>query len=123
MNMHCSFTLEETSRSAPTSTSMNWDYPETHRYTLQDRTMEPRGFEGEVVFVHPQLPVRPGSYVFVQIASDVNGDTQVGVVRRFVRRSGDRIVLSQLSPPIEIEVRTKDVMSMHRIVAWCESVD
>src|SRR5580698_6700215 len=49
-------------------------------------SMEPRYYEGELVFVHPGKPVTAGAFVLVQIKPEHEGDTPRAVVKRLVKR-------------------------------------
>lgn len=83
---------------------------------VSGESMEPRYEAGEAVFVNPHVPVRRGHYVVAQVR--VPGDEMPrGYVKRFVRMSGDRLVLEQLNPAKELVFPRQQVVSVHRIVA------
>jgi phage repressor protein C with HTH and peptisase S24 domain len=79
-------------------------------------SMEPRYHEGEVVYVNPGKPVTANCYVVVQLKPLQDGEAPRALVKRYVKRSGDRLILHQLSPDKEIEISMDEVVSIHRIV-------
>ncbi|MFG1417206.1 helix-turn-helix transcriptional regulator [Xanthobacter sp. V0B-10] len=61
-------------------------------------SMLPRYEPGDLLTIHPSLPVKRGDYVLVQITGD-DGDPPYGYVKRFVSRNAKELVLEQLNPP------------------------
>jgi phage repressor protein C with HTH and peptisase S24 domain len=84
-------------------------------------SMEPRYFPGELVHVHPGRPVTIGSFVLVQIRPKEEGEAPRAVIKRLVRRSGNKIVLEQYNPKKTFELKDSDVVSIHRVVASGEA--
>lgn len=84
-------------------------------------SMEPRYFPGELVHVHPGRPVTIGSFVLVQIRPKEDGEAPRAVIKRLVRRSGNKIVLEQYNPKKSFELKDSDVVSVHRVVASGEA--
>ena len=84
-------------------------------------SMEPRYFPGELVHVHPGRPVTIGSFVLVQIRPKDDGEAPRAVIKRLVRRSGNKIVLEQYNPKKSFELKDSDVVSVHRVVASGEA--
>jgi phage repressor protein C with HTH and peptisase S24 domain len=78
-------------------------------------SMEERYFSGEVVYVHPGLPVRKGHFVVAQIATE-EGQAPLAFVKKFVSFDDRRLRLQQLNPKKFIEFPAKLVVSVHRIV-------
>ena len=78
-------------------------------------SMEPRYFDGEVVFVDPSRMPKTGDFVVVQIKSTEH-DAPWGYVKRYVRRNTKELVLSQLNPDKQLVFPNKDVVSVHVIV-------
>lgn len=85
---------------------------------LSGSSMEPRYFAGETIYVHPGKPITPGCFVVVQLWPENDGDPIKGLVKRFVRRTNDKLVLHQLNPPDSppIEIPMKRVKAIHRIL-------
>lgn len=65
-------------------------------------SMEPRFFEGDLVYVHPHRPAQIGSFVVVQIAED-HGEMRA-MIKRLVKRTDSMLVLAQYNPVRTIEV-------------------
>ncbi|HXS05281.1 MAG TPA: S24 family peptidase [Rhizomicrobium sp.] len=84
-------------------------------------SMEPRYYEGELVFVHPGKPVTAGSFVLVQIRPEHEGDTPKAVVKRLIKRTASKTVLEQFNPARKFDVRNDDIVSIHRVVGSGES--
>lgn len=79
-------------------------------------SMEPRYFEGELVYVHPGRPPQPGSFVVVQIRPDHDGGNVLAMIKRLVRRSPSKITLAQYNPAQEFDIPADRVHSVHRIL-------
>jgi phage repressor protein C with HTH and peptisase S24 domain len=77
--------------------------------------MEPRYFDGEVVFVDPSRIARAGDFVVVQVRLDEHGELW-GFVKRFVRWNTKELVLSQLNPDKQLNFPGNQVHSCHVIV-------
>lgn len=88
-------------------------------------SMEPRYHSGELVYVHPGRPVDAGCYVLVQVKPNErearSGDAPRAVVKRLVRRSATKVTLEQFNPKKTIELKTGDIISMHRVVGSGEA--
>jgi hypothetical protein len=50
--------------------------PDAYAFAVFSNTMEPRYFVGEVVYIHPGLPVRPNDFAFVRLKSGGVGIAQ-----------------------------------------------
>ena len=77
-------------------------------------SMEPRYFPGETLHVDPHRPARRGDFVVVQLAG-ADGETH-GVVKRFINRSDDKLVVEQFQPPQKITYAASAVRAVHLIV-------
>ena len=84
-------------------------------------SMEPRYHSGELVYVHPGRPVDVGAYVLVQVKPREEGEAPKAVVKRLVRRSATKVTLEQFNPKKTIELKTSDILSMHRVVGSGEA--
>jgi phage repressor protein C with HTH and peptisase S24 domain len=84
-------------------------------------SMEPRYYQGELIFIHPGKPVTAGSFVLVQIRPDHEGDTPRAVVKRLIKRTASKTVLEQFNPAKKFDVRNDDIVSLHRVVGSGES--
>lgn len=91
--------------------------PEKGAYavTVAGESMEPRYFDGEVVFVDPEKRVRKGDFVVAQIHLDEH-KPPLAYVKRLVRWNQNELVLSQFNPTKELRFEGKDVASVHFIV-------
>lgn len=83
--------------------------------TVSGESMEPRYFDGEVVFVHPgRRPVR-GDFVVTQIHNPNEGPP-LAFVKRLIRYNEGGLVLEQYNPPKELRFEHRAVVSVHVIV-------
>lgn len=87
---------------------------EAYGATVHSDSMEPRYFDGELVWVKPSGRVVKGDFVVVQIKSDVH-EERLAYVKQFVRWAGGMLVLSQYNPAKEITFPADRVESVHLI--------
>jgi phage repressor protein C with HTH and peptisase S24 domain len=81
-------------------------------------SMEPRYFDGEVVFVHPGRRVAPGRHTFVvvQFYPDEEGEAPMALIKKYERQTGTELILSQYNPSEELRFPIETVKSIHLIV-------
>ncbi len=93
--------------------------PDAYAVYVVGESMEPRYFAGEMIYVHPRLPVRRGDFVVVQIQAAEHAPVS-GYVKRFVSYGPKELVLEQLNPPegesTLIRFPIKGVRAVHKIV-------
>jgi phage repressor protein C with HTH and peptisase S24 domain len=77
-------------------------------------SMEPRYFAGELLYVNPNRPLTKNCFVAVELT-----DGQ-GLIKQFLRRSDDEVVLRQFNPPKDIHLRAGEVRKIHRITGSAE---
>lgn len=78
-------------------------------------SMEPRYFAGEILYVNPNRPLTKNCFVAVELE---NGE---GLIKQFVRRSDDEIVLRQFNPDKQISLPITEVKRIYRIIAAGEA--
>ena len=77
--------------------------------------MEPRYFAGEVLYVNPNRPISKNCFVAVELR-----DGQ-GLIKQFVKRSDDTVMLRQFNPAKDLRLATRDVKRMYRITGASEA--
>ncbi len=77
-------------------------------------SMEPRYFAGEVLYVNPNRPVTRNCFVAVELQ-----DGQ-GMIKQFVKRTDDVVVLHQFNPARDLRLPTREVKRMYRITGASE---
>ncbi|MDF1777359.1 MAG: helix-turn-helix transcriptional regulator [Rhizobiaceae bacterium] len=82
---------------------------------VSGESMEPRYFDGEIVYVNPAKRVRRGDFVVAQIQSEEHG-SKLAYVKRFVRWNSTELVLSQYNPEKELRFQANHVVSVHLAV-------
>ena len=71
--------------------------------------MEPRYEPGDYLYCHPNKQARRGDYVVVALTG------QRAVVKRFVRRTKESVIVEQLNPAEEIVIPAKDMLNEQSI--------
>jgi phage repressor protein C with HTH and peptisase S24 domain len=79
-------------------------------------SMEPRYYQGELIMIHPGKPLTIGAFVLVQRRPKNDGEPPRAVIKRLVKRTGAKLVLEQFNPPKTFEIKTADIVSIHRVV-------
>lgn len=82
---------------------------------VSGESMEPRYFDGEIVFVNPHRRVVKGNFVIVQILGETDDDPPLAFVKRFVRHNDVELVLEQYNPAKELRFPHDRVKSVHFI--------
>lgn len=72
--------------------------------------MEPRYFQGELVYVHPGRPPEANRDCIIEMK---NGDI---LIRRCLRQNEAKIRVAQFNPPAEKEIRRDDIKIIYAIV-------
>jgi phage repressor protein C with HTH and peptisase S24 domain len=81
---------------------------------VEGDSMEPRYFAGELLYVNPNRPVTKHCFVAVELA-----DGQ-GLIKQFLRRSDDYLMLRQFNPAKDIRLAVRDVKRIYRITGSSE---
>ena len=66
--------------------------------------------EGTTIFVHPNLPARPGDLVVVERAD------QQALIKRLVRRTADTVSLRQYQPAADFDLPRASVRALYRVI-------
>lgn len=79
---------------------------------------------GQLVYVHPGLPVRVEDFVVVELwQKDLRGHSAElpdAYVKQLVRMNSETITLKQFKPDKEITLKRKQVKHIYRVVDWDE---
>jgi len=94
--------------------------PNAYAVYVVGASMEPRYHPGEVVHIHPGRPVDVGAYVLVQRRAKA-GEPPLAVIKRLAKRTGARITLEQFNPAKLFDIKTADIVSIHRVVGSGET--
>ena len=84
-------------------------------------SMEPRYYPGELVLIHPGKPVTLGAFVLVQRKPKQDGDPPLAVIKRLIKRTASKITLEQFNPAKSFDIRSDDIVSIHRVVGASEA--
>ena len=77
---------------------------------MADRSMQPKYEPGQLLYVHPYRPARYLDYVVVQL---INGRY---IVKRFMRETATKLMLSQFNPEKEIAYDRSQIHAIQKIV-------
>ena len=86
---------------------------------IEGESMEPRYQHGELVYVSPRRPARPGDYVIVQVQNGEHDEVQA-YCKRLLRRTADQLILLQHKPEIELIFAMNRVRAVHRILSMAD---
>lgn len=84
-------------------------------------SMEPRYFAGDLIFVNPHRPPRPGDHVVIQILNAHPEGRQTFVKRYLGETKGD-VVVTQYNPPLNTSWPARHVAFVHRILTVNEMI-
>ncbi|KQS84147.1 S24 family peptidase [Rhizobium sp. Leaf386] len=94
--------------------------PNAYAVRVYGTSMEPRYKAGETVWLNPQLPVRAGDDVVVQLKPSHDGDEMASYIKEFKSRSSKTLRLWQHNPEEgeskDLEFDSEDVFSIHKVV-------
>lgn len=91
------------------------DVPDAYAvYVIGDSMLE-RYQDGELVYVHPYIPIRKGEDCVIQIKGD-DGDPPYGFVKRFISMDEFQLKVRQLNPNKVITWPRSRVIAVHRIM-------
>ena len=86
---------------------------------VENSSMEPRYPHGELVFVHPGKPVRPGDPVIVQTQSHEHAPPET-YIKILVRRTAGEVICEQYNPKAEIRFKADTIKALHRVLSVAE---
>lgn len=86
---------------------------------IEGDSMEPRYQHGELVYVSPRRPARPGDYVIVQVQNGEHEEVQA-YCKRLLRRTADQLILLQHNPETELNFAMNRVRAVHRILSMAD---
>jgi phage repressor protein C with HTH and peptisase S24 domain len=92
------------------------EVPGSYAVFVVGDTMEPRYYAGEIAYIHPAKPVKPGNFVFIQVARDARGMQFDGYIKQLVSISDEEVICEQLKPRERIIFPREHVRTIHRIV-------
>ncbi len=82
-------------------------------------SMSPRYEEGDLIYVHPDRPPRPGDDVVIELHGTA-GEAGRSYIKRLVRRGGRQVTCRQFNPDREVNYETRDIRRIYRILTAAE---
>jgi phage repressor protein C with HTH and peptisase S24 domain len=89
--------------------------PGAYAVYVVGNSMLERYANGEIVFVHPRLPLSKGDYCVIQISTDEEA-TVSAWVKRFVSFDDKTLKVEQLNPKKVLTFPAKTVRAVHKII-------
>lgn len=89
--------------------------PSAYAVEIYEDSMAPRFEPGETVPVHPHRTVVQGDDCVVQIGPEEDGGDIHYLVKRFVSRNADHLVLEQFNPAKKLKFQSDRVIAVHKI--------
>ena len=84
--------------------------------TSMSRWREP----GQLVYLDPVRPARPGDRVVVELFPDRDGEGHPAYLKELVSRTTSKLRLKQYNPETVIEIPLSKVKHIHRVMEWEE---
>lgn len=89
-------------------------------YTVND-SMYPAWRENALFYVNPYRTPRIGDDVVVEIISESVGEPGAAFLKRLKARRGDKVIVEQFNPPLDIEFE-RDSVRLYRVIPWEEAL-
>ena len=80
---------------------------------VPDNSMEPRFLNGEILFVHPGLPPKPGNDAVIHF--DYGAKSSYAAVVRFISQNDTTIVCQNFSSKGNIKLLRSNISAVNRI--------
>ncbi|MEP9389621.1 S24 family peptidase [Mesorhizobium sp. KR9-304] len=86
---------------------------------VEGTSMVPEHNPGDLRFIHPDRPARPGDSVVVQILADP-ADGQEATIGRLIKRTPTHLVIGKLNPAATVELKLITVVAVHKVMTLNE---
>lgn len=83
-------------------------------------SMVPRFDEGDRVYIDTNRPPAIGDDVVIELKAKAECEVGRGFIKRLVRRTPTKIVVTQFNPAAEIEFDRDEVLNLFRVIPWGE---
>lgn len=83
-------------------------------------SMHPRFSAGELVYVSPSRPPRPGDDVIICVKPHAPNEPERCYIKRLARRHPDRVDVEQFNPVRMISYPAAEVIRIHRVLTMAE---
>jgi DNA-binding XRE family transcriptional regulator len=91
------------------------DVTNAYAVYVDDTSMEPRYFPGEILHCDPHKPAREGDFVVIHMADQDDGSI-FAVIKRFIGRDDTGVRVEQYNPPKKNVYPTHHVKAVHVVV-------
>jgi phage repressor protein C with HTH and peptisase S24 domain len=87
---------------------------EAYALYVEGSSMEPQFFAGDLIFINPNRPARPGDVVVVQVV-DQDGGAE-GTLGIYKKRTEAAVVIGKRNPASEVEIRRSGELRIHKVL-------
>ncbi|MGG7519664.1 XRE family transcriptional regulator [Allorhizobium undicola] len=83
---------------------------------VEGSSMEPQYFPGDLIFLHPHKPPRPGDIVVLQCRNAEHSPTEatLGILNKITERT---VSLGKRNPSSNVEIERSTVTAIHRVLS------
>lgn len=82
---------------------------------VEGSSMEPQYWPGDLIYVHPDKPPRPGDAVIVQYRNSDDQDIEA-TIGLYIRLTAERLVIQKHNPPGERNIVRDAIVSIHKVL-------
>jgi SOS-response transcriptional repressor LexA len=86
---------------------------------IEGSSMVPEHNPGDLRFVHPDRPPRPGDSVVVQVLVNPS-DGQEATIGHLLKRTPTHLVIGKLNPAATVELKLNTVVAVHKVMTLNE---
>ena len=85
---------------------------------IENTSMVPKFEPGDLIYVNPSRPSRPGDHVVIQVRNSEHAETET-YIKKLLRRSASELLCEQYNPHSEIRFKS-DRIIVHRVMTTSE---
>lgn len=85
---------------------------------VRNDSMSPKHAQGDLVFVHPHKPPKPGDSVIIQVTTP-NRQPEA-YIKIFTKNATDWLVAQQINPAAELKFAVNTVAAVHKVLTTAE---
>ena len=91
------------------------DVPGAKALYVRGRSMEPRYYPGEVIYLSPARAPNPGDFVLA-VVREPPFATNIGYIRQYRGEDSDQVLLASLNPPLTLNLPKESVVRLLTVV-------
>lgn len=87
---------------------------------VRGESMEPRHYQGDLLYVDPVRPARAGDDVLVEMKPARGGEPGAAFIKQLVSQTPARLVIRQFNPPKDITLQGERVLRVYKILKMAD---